>query len=715
MSAERGSSYRFVCASLAICFSIAASVPEVDSKTFDDLVWEARIALDRGDLVRGFEIALLLAETGDIESQWTAGFLLQGEDDNGFLGLTKEERLSEAFRWIATAAKGGHEIAARTVGDSYANGWNGRVVNVALAQCWHLVADWQKKPAECEVEVPAPLAKSRYEEAWAEVRAMAERQAAEEARAPRLPEMVVIPGGRFVMGCMNPLSEGEEIAEESGACPPVELPVREVLIEPFALSKHEVTFGNWDACVAGGGCYGYRPNDWGWGRGTRPVMNVSWEETHAYMSWLSQETGHCYRLPSETEWEYAARAGSTTRYSWGNDIGWNRAHCDGCGSRWDTGKTAPVGSFPPNAFGLHDMHGNLSERVRDCWTDSHDGAPTDGAARENDPCSRRVLRGGAWRHAPEYLRSASRVDIRYGRDETRGFRVARTLDAEMPCPEFSSTEQKTSDGAMVDLPEMVVIPAGRFVMGCVNPSKDADDVALLACPKDELPVREVTVGRFALSKYEVTFANWDACVAGGGCNGYRPSDGGWSWGVGRSARPVINVSWDDAQAYVSWLSLRTGERYRLPSEAEWEYAARAGTTTAYSWGANIGRNRANCSGCGSPWDDDRTAPAGSFAANRFGLHDMHGNVTEWVQDCWNDDYEGAPIDGAARANGLLDYGRCAGRMLRGGSWVDFAGSIRSSSRRSAVADRRYREFGFRVAKTLVQPQENGPERVLESD
>ena len=130
--------------------------------------------------------------------------------------------------------------------------------------------------------------------------------------------------------------------------------------------------------------------------------------------------------------------------------------------------------------------------------------------------------------------------------------------------------------------EMVAIPAGRFRMGCLS-----DDGG---CFDDEKPVREVVIASFALSKHEVTFAQWDACVSGGGCGGHRPGDGGW----GRADRPVVNVSWEDAQSYVSWLSRQTGEEYRLPTEAEWEYAARAGTTTKYSWGNEIGENRANC-------------------------------------------------------------------------------------------------------------------------
>ena len=140
----------------------------------------------------------------------------------------------------------------------------------------------------------------------------------------------------------------------------------------------------------------------------------------------------------------------------------------------------------------------------------------------------------------------------------------------------------------------------------------------------------MTIGSpFAVGVCPVMFDEWDACASAGGCGGYRPDDRGW----GRGRRPVIDVSWRDAQSYVAWLSRETGEAYRLLSESEWEYAARAETATRYWWGDDIGRNRANCNVCGSRWDDESTAPAGSFAANVFGLHDVHGNVFEWVQDC----------------------------------------------------------------------------------
>ena len=231
------------------------------------------------------------------------------------------------------------------------------------------------------------------------------------------------------------------------------------------------------------------------------------------------------------------------------------------------------------------------------------------------------------------------------------------------------------------MPEMVEIPAGRFRMGCVSGR---------SCESNEKPVHSVRIESFEMSKYEVTFEEYDAFTDATGRE--RAYDQGW----GRGRRPIINVSWHDAVAYTQWLSSQTGERYRLPSEAEWEYAARAGSTTKYSWGNDIGRNRANCDGCGSRWDDEKTAPVGSFRANRWGLYDVHGNVWEWVQDCWNESYRGAPTDGSA-----WERGDCSRRVLRGGSWYTLRRNLRAAIRNRLTSGDRYYSFGFRIARTVT--------------
>ena len=233
-------------------------------------------------------------------------------------------------------------------------------------------------------------------------------------------------------------------------------------------------------------------------------------------------------------------------------------------------------------------------------------------------------------------------------------------------------------------PEMIEVPAGSFMMG--SPSGEASR------SNNEGPVHKVTIGdAFAVGVYEVTFDEWDACRRGGGCS-HNPPDRGW----GRGSRPVINVSWEDAQAYVRWLSRETGERYRLLSESEWEYVARAGTKTRYYWGDAVGRNQANCDGCGSRWDGKQTAPVGSFPANAYGLHDVHGNVREWVEDCWHGSYRGAPADGSAWTVGKS----CERRVLRGGSWSLGPQNLRSAFRDWFTGGVRGSVAGFRVARTL---------------
>lgn len=233
-------------------------------------------------------------------------------------------------------------------------------------------------------------------------------------------------------------------------------------------------------------------------------------------------------------------------------------------------------------------------------------------------------------------------------------------------------------------PEMVVLPPGEFMMGSPATEKDRDD--------DEGPQRKVTIANpFLVSKYEVTFAEWDACYYANGCT-YQPTDEGW----GRGKQPVIHVSWNDIQQYIKWLSTKTGMPYRLLTEAEWEFAARAGTTTRYYWGDAPGEGNANCIGCQSQWDSKQTAPVGSFMPNDFGLYDLHGNVLEWVQDCRdNYDYADAPHDGSAAPQ----TNNCS-RVLRGGSWNYIAKAMRAASRSSGEPDTRYNVIGFRVARDL---------------
>ena len=233
-------------------------------------------------------------------------------------------------------------------------------------------------------------------------------------------------------------------------------------------------------------------------------------------------------------------------------------------------------------------------------------------------------------------------------------------------------------------PEMVVVPAGQFIMGSSANEKGRF--------RNEGPQHTVTIPRpFAISKFEVTFDEWDACVAEGDCAPVA-DDNGW----GRGRRPVINVTWHDARRYAAWLSKMTGKPYRLLSEAEWEYAARAGSNKRYSWGDEIGEGNANCRVCGSEWDAKQTAPVGSFAANQFGLYDMLGNVWEWVEDCFHGNFEGAPADGSA-----WFVNDCPRRVIRGGSWHYAPEGLRSASRLRGTPTFRFNDLGFRVARTIA--------------
>ncbi|MDD5391559.1 MAG: SUMF1/EgtB/PvdO family nonheme iron enzyme [Thiothrix sp.] len=232
--------------------------------------------------------------------------------------------------------------------------------------------------------------------------------------------------------------------------------------------------------------------------------------------------------------------------------------------------------------------------------------------------------------------------------------------------------------------EMVSIPAGTFTMGCVKGRDDANN----DCENDEKPAHKVTLSAFQIGKYEVTFDEWDACEKAKACP--HAEDQGW----GRGKLPVITVSWNDiTQKYIPWLNQKTGKNYRLPTEAEWEYAARGGTDKAYPWGNNIGKNNASCDGCGSQWDNKQTAPVGSFSTNGYGLYDTSGNVWEWVADCYSYSYQGAAPDGTVRNN----CGTSIDRILRSGSWNFLGNSCRSANRNAEHPDLRDKYSGFRLA------------------
>lgn len=227
-------------------------------------------------------------------------------------------------------------------------------------------------------------------------------------------------------------------------------------------------------------------------------------------------------------------------------------------------------------------------------------------------------------------------------------------------------------------PVLVSLPAGSFTMG-----SSASDPA-------EKPPHHVTIGQpFAIGRYEVTVEQWNACADAGGCQRVP------TIADSPKTAPARDVSWDDAQQYVAWLSKTTGKTYRLPTEAEWEYAARGGTASAYWWGDQMRKGNANCKDCGDPWSQDAPAAVGTFAANPYGLHDVNGSVWEWVADCWHSTYKGAPADGR-----VWNENACGARVIRGGSWREGASYMVSSTRFKYSPSVRQSQNGFRVARDL---------------
>ncbi len=304
------------------------------------------------------------------------------------------------------------------------------------------------------------------------------------------------------------------------------------------------------------------------------------------------------------------------------------------------------------------------------------------------------------------------------------------LAQQLPARSATAQEPGTLFRDCPTCPEMVVVPAGTFIMGSPESEKgrlravyDEDGTAIRWTVIDEVelevepgqrlvvvegPQRYVTIeSPFAVGVYEVTFDEWDECARAGGCGGVIPDHEGW----GRGHRPVINVNWDEAQAYVRWLSDETGHEYRLLSEAEWEYAARAGTVTARYWGESSSGQCRYANGADAvalatnpewrtvPCSDGHlgTSPVGSYEPNAFGLYDTLGNVWEWTRDCWNERYSGGPVDGSA-----WESGDCTTRVQRGGGWVNEPEAIRSANRSRGPVGGRYNSAGFRVARSVAQ-------------
>jgi formylglycine-generating enzyme required for sulfatase activity len=538
-------------------------------------------------------------------------------------------------------------------------------------------------------------------------------------------EWVEIPAGTFTMG--SPINEvGREDCETQ----------HEVTLSAFKMSKYEVTVGQFKSFID---ATGYKTSaekgrDGNYGSiiwtGTvskenaavnwkydvkgnlrpeteynYPVTHVSWLDARAFADWMD-----C-RLPTEAEWEYACRAGTTTPFNTGNNLTTSQANYNGNNSYNNDvkgefrGKIMPVGSFSPNTWGLYDMHDNVSEWCCDWYGDYTTASQTN---PEGPPSATQfVIRGGSWYDGATQCRSAQRYKL--SNDERNGCTGIRLIYSELDTIQFTTTVS-----AKETTIEWVNIPAGTFLMG--SPTSEANrDV-------DETQ-HQVTLSAFKMSKYEVTIGQFKAFID---ATGYKtdadkgsgrvkgsgiyidtkpdwPFKAGVNWkcdGEGnlRSEteynHPVIHVSWNDATAFAEWMGCR------LPTEAEWEYAARAGTNTPFNSGNCLSTAQANYHGYYSYSDcrhgkfRGKTMPVGSFSPNTWGLYDMHGNVGEWCND-WYGDY---PTTSLTNPGGQEKKG--VRRVIRGGSWAMGEQLCRVAKRFFNTPESRSGAIGFR----LVSPK-----------
>jgi formylglycine-generating enzyme required for sulfatase activity len=602
------------------------------------------------------------------------------------------------------------------------------------------------------------------------------------------PPMVWLRGGDFTMG-------------QDDSPRDVEKPAHRVRVSAFSIGQCPLTFDEYDAfCDATGR---RKPDDEGWGRGRRPVVNINWDDARAYCEWLNaqQHDKHgTYRLLTEAEWEYACRAGTETRWSFGDDKAQLRDHA------WyisnSNSRTHPVGEKRPNAWQLHDMHGNVWEWCADWYAgDTYanrvaaTGASASGTGEERSATaasasenpsgpiagsgSSRVIRGGAWDYTAGHCRSAYRDYRRPSlRDHDLDFRLCRTgpwpaypftlgRGEDKPAPQVIEVQgidpletgtatatkafkpyqafrdrfviiRKDGREAPIDAPEMVYLPGGTFRMG------DERGEA------HEKPVHEVTLNAFAIGRTQVTWgqyklfcedtnSHWPEWLEAGG-RYYLEQDRADYYskrGVARDALdlPIVGVSWHDALAYCAWLAERTGKGYRLPTEAEWEYACRAGTTTRSSHTdgeRDLGRFAWHSGNAGG-----KLHPVGQKEPNPWGLLDVHGNVWEWCADRYAVDTYAKRAGSAARTAGgtaksgggprsgpdsggatpsgprgnASDPGADASvnpsgpstgsyRVFRGGAFGSTADYCRSAFRNYWLPSDRGSNLGFRLSRTV---------------
>jgi formylglycine-generating enzyme required for sulfatase activity len=450
-----------------------------------------------------------------------------------------------------------------------------------------------------------------------------------------------------------------------------------------------------------------------------PVEWVSWDDATEFCKKLSQKEGMTYRLPTEAEWEYACRAGTNSAFSFGDTISTDQANYAGdrvfgIGKKGvNRERPTPVGSFPPNAFGLYDMHGNAWQWCQDWYDEAYyQKSPKNDPVNENaGKFKSRVLRGGSWHNSPSEARSAARFLAPSGlRNWNYGFRVvaAFSLAEEKVKPAPVDPEKNEPSGKVITNSigmKLVYIPPGKFVMG--SPRSEQEQAKKDSRTGGEWAAQEIqhevaiTKG-FCMGVYAVTQEEYEI-VTGKNPSWFSATGGGKEDVAGLDTRrfPVETVSWNDATEFCRKLSQREGKTYRLPTEAEWEYACRAGTKTAFSFGDTISTDQANYNGNAVFGNGrkgvyrERPMPVGTFPPNAFGLYDMHGNVNQWCQDWYDKDYyKKSPRNDPVNETGSEM------RVLRSGSWGSYPGICRSANRSGSTPDYRNRTIGIRVVMLL---------------
>lgn len=467
-------------------------------------------------------------------------------------------------------------------------------------------------------------------------------------------ELIKVPSGCFLMGSIDGNWN--------------EQPVHQVQLEEFYLGKYEVTQGQWQK-VMGDNPAKFTVGD------NYPVIGVGWDDVQTFIRKLNSITGRTYRLPTEAEWEYACRSGGKDeKYCGGDDpskIAWYGEE------RSEENNFHLVGQKLSNGLGLHDMSGNVIEWVQDRYGHSYyQNSPINNPMGDSEN-KQRVLRGGHWSYSAKRSRSTVRNWFlqKWSGGVEIGFRLALTQESSAikkninisttPCPDNFQSIQNHE----INL-QFVTIPAGCFQMGSVN----GED--------DEQPVHKVCItNSFELSKYEVTQKQWET-VMGYNPSGFRTGDN----------HPVERVSWPKVQEFIRRLNAKTDQNYRLPTEAEWEYACRSG-----------GENQKYCGGDNASiyawYGEDRKRGhhvVGSKLPNNLGLYDMTGNVWEWVQDKYDDNYyQYSPVnDPTGPPTGSM-------RIFRGGSWFNNL-SLRSSNRYPFLPQISLDFLGFRLVRSLPE-------------